>query len=289
MLTISVIIWCLFIEVVPSEKDGSQLPKTLQLETGKCWGYEEDCDWSRKLGEPDCDENARGWNGEIDPKKTFYNQADFGYLKEKLQTMKTFCKPKKNVKAASKLQCSENMEFCTASNVALDFRKLKDRVRSENLKYKMDIFSEGDIQLSGCHLDQEALKSNLEFMSPLQSWSPELQHVKVNDDRSDECDVTLDKPVFIMKLDASVNMYHHFCDFFNLYLSLHLNYSLSGMDPSVWNTDKHILLLENIPTARKSPFSPSWFAFTKNPLIDLNEVAGKIVCVKEAVFPLLAR
>ena len=28
------------------------------------------------------------------------------------------------------------------------------------------------------------------------------------------------RPVILMKLDAYVNMYHHFCDFINVYMSL---------------------------------------------------------------------
>ena len=40
------------------------------------------------------------------------------------------------------------------------------------------------------------------------------------------CDVRIEKPTFFMKIDATVNMYHHFCDFFNLYASLHINGSI---------------------------------------------------------------
>ena len=31
------------------------------------------------------------------------------------------------------------------------------------------------------------------------------------------CDIVVNEPTFIIKLDAGVNMYHHFCDFINLY------------------------------------------------------------------------
>uniref|UniRef100_A0A1I7WMA2 Protein FAR1-RELATED SEQUENCE n=1 Tax=Heterorhabditis bacteriophora TaxID=37862 RepID=A0A1I7WMA2_HETBA len=60
----------------------------------------------------------------------------------------------------------------------------------------------------------------------LQSWAHELEHFEslssfaVN---SNNCDVVFEKPTVIMKLDASVNMYHHFCDFVNLYASQHIN------------------------------------------------------------------
>jgi protein O-GlcNAc transferase len=44
-----------------------------------------------------------------------------------------------------------------------------------------------------------------------------------------------------MKIDASVNYYHHFCDFFNLYASLHINSTDAGM----FSRDVHILVWEN--------------------------------------------
>ena len=136
-------------------------------------------------------------------------------------------------------------------------------------------------------LGTKTLEDNLEFMSPLQSWAPELRNIEVKDDA--KCDITFEEPVFITKLDASVNMYHHFCDFFNLYLSLHLNYSLGGTEASAWDTDKRVLLLENSPSGHKSPFSASWSAFTQHPVLELTQMAGKVVCFKKAVFPLLAR
>ena len=44
-------------------------------------------------------------------------------------------------------------------------------------------------------------------------------------------------PTMLIYLDATVNMYHHFCDFFNLYASLHLNTS-SG--EAMFNTDVQV-------------------------------------------------
>ena len=93
----------------------------------------------------------------------------------------------------------------------------------------------------------------------------------------------------VMKLDATVNMY--FCDFLNLYLSLHMNHSLGGLeDSAAWARDKRVLILENSPRGGHwSPFSAAWAAFTRHPVTDLTQVAGKVVCIKNAVFALPAR
>lgn len=53
----------------------------------------------------------------------------------------------------------------------------------------------------------------------------------------DHCDIIFEKPTIIMKLDAAVNLYHHFCDFFNLYASLHLNQTFDqDVDIILWDT-----------------------------------------------------
>ena len=192
---------------------------------------------------------------------------------------------------ASDLRCSNNLEFCSATNIALDFTKLEERVHKENLKYKMDIFGPGELQLRGCELDRALLRANLDHMSPLQSWAPELRHIATPGPGAGRCDLTLEQPVVVMKLDATVNMYHHFCDFFNLYLSLHMNHSLGGLeDSAAWARDKRVLILENAARGgHRSPFSAAWAAFTRHPVTDLTQVAGKVVCIKNAVFALPAR
>ena len=40
-----------------------------------------------------CDPEVKGWNGEPDPRKTFFKQADFGFLVEKRRTVKKYCQP----------------------------------------------------------------------------------------------------------------------------------------------------------------------------------------------------
>lgn len=51
------------------------------------------------------------------------------------------------------------------------------------------------------------------------------------------CDVIFERPTWVIKLDAAVNMYHHFCDFINLYASQFVNGSFSqDVDILWWDT-----------------------------------------------------
>lgn len=50
------------------------------------------------------------------------------------------------------------------------------------------------------------------------------------------CDEIIHEPTMVVKLDATVNMYHHFCDFVNLYASLHFNRTAySDVNIIVWD------------------------------------------------------
>lgn len=82
---------------------------------------------------------------------------------------------------------------------------------------------------------------------------------------------------------SAVNMYHHFCDFFNLYASLHVN----STNPSTFSKDNHILVWETY--TYDSAFKETFTAFTDNPIWDLKTFRGKVVCFKNVVLPLLPR
>lgn len=78
-------------------------------------------------------------------------------------------------------------------------------------------------------------------------------------------------------------MYHHFCDFFNLYASLHLNMS----HPTAFSRDVQIIIWETYPYS--SSFAEIWKAFSMNSILTLRNFIGKTVCFKNVVFPLLPR
>ena len=90
------------VSLVQAQLDQLQLPRSLQLEPGSCWGYEDTCSWEARAGAgagPRCEPGARGWGGEPDPRRTFHQQADFGHLAEKLRTMKPYCRAQASTEA----------------------------------------------------------------------------------------------------------------------------------------------------------------------------------------------
>lgn len=69
----------------------------------------------------------------------------------------------------------------------------------------MDVLKEG--QIGGyCTLNEKKLQENADHISPLQSWGPELRNFRKLPHRPivhGDCDVIIEKPTFIMKIDAS--------------------------------------------------------------------------------------
>ncbi|KAI1278719.1 EGF domain-specific O-linked N-acetylglucosamine transferase [Halotydeus destructor] len=145
------------------------------------------------------------------------------------------------------------------------------------MKYSGDVLSDGQVMAAQCDYDKESFSKLGAHKSPLQSWFEEMEHFTVVEKL--ECDITIDKPVYIMKLDATVNMYHHFCDFVNLYLTQHLNNS--------FGLDNNILIWDTFPY--RSNFGLTFKAFTKNPIMNLSSFRGKKVCFDDVVFSFLPR
>lgn len=74
------------------------------------------------------------------------------------------------------------------------------------MRYSMDVLKQGEIG-GYCKFNEEKLKEQLEHVSALQSWAPELRYFERLDQRpiqEDLCEVVIDKPTFIMKIDASL-------------------------------------------------------------------------------------
>lgn len=230
-----------------------------------------------------CDGKPNGWaQSKAEQEAIFYEQGDFGYIRNRLKELKLFCIPKNSsgdneyLQNTSQLECTRYLRFCRGRNIVIDLSKLLQL--PEPIKYRSDVLDYGMIGGFNCSLNKAALLQEHQHKSPLQSWYDELQHYTVYKNNSD-CDIVLKKPTFIMKLDATVNMYHHFCDFVNLYASLHLNNSFS--------TDNHILIWDTMPY--RGNFAVVAKAFTKNPVLSLGPLKGKKICLVDAVFPLLPR
>uniref|UniRef100_A0A182X0S2 EGF domain-specific O-linked N-acetylglucosamine transferase n=1 Tax=Anopheles quadriannulatus TaxID=34691 RepID=A0A182X0S2_ANOQN len=247
-----------------------------------CWGYEEGCTERNRYANHSCPGSHIGYvkskQAQLD---TFYSQADFGFVRDQMRETRIMCEPQ--FPHDSSLECSKYLRFCRGRNLMLNFTDLVRR--TEPLRYKMDVLGPG--QIGGhCRLHGERLRDELQHISPLQSWGPELRFFERLERPPIEtgvCDVVIERPAFIMKIDAAINMYHHFCDFLNLYASLHVNLSHAGG----FDTDTQVLVWESFTYA--SPFADTFKVFSKHPIADLKTYAGKVVCFKNVVLPLLPR
>ncbi|PNI79870.1 EOGT isoform 6 [Pan troglodytes] len=203
-----------------------------------CWGYEKSCKPEFRFGYPVCSYVDMGWTDTLESAEDiFWKQADFGYARERLEEMHVLCQPKET--SDSSLVCSRYLQYCRATNLYLDLRNIK---RNHD-RFMEDFFQSGEIG-GHCKLDIRTLMSEGQRKSPLQSWFAELQSYTQLNFRPIEdakCDIVIEKPTYFMKLDAGVNMYHHFCDFINLYITQHVNNSFStDVYIVMWDTDGKI-------------------------------------------------
>lgn len=247
-----------------------------------CWGHELDCDVNKRFQTPTCPGEHHGWvQSKTAQVNTFYNQADFGYIQNQINELSLICEP--HYITDSSLECSKYLRFCRGRNLLFDFRDLAQR--KELIRYHMDVLKPQQL-LGHCQFNRTRLEAELDHMGALQSWAPELRNFDVLPTSlmaSGACDLVVDTPTFIMKIDATYNMYHHFCDFFNLYASLFVNQS----HPLAFHTDSRILIWETYPY--DSPFAETFKAFSDNPVWTLNDFKGKRVCFRNVVLPLLPR
>ncbi|XP_062979493.1 EGF domain-specific O-linked N-acetylglucosamine transferase isoform X2 [Elgaria multicarinata webbii] len=207
----------------------------------------------------------------------FWKQADFGYVKERINEVKIHCKPK--AMGDSSLECSRYLQYCRATNLYVDLRTPE---RNHD-RFNEDFFKRG--QIGGhCTLDVQNFLAEGQRKSPLQSWFAELQtYTELNSSSMEDgsCDVIIDKSTYFMKFDAGVNMYHHFCDFVNLYITQHVT--------NLFSTDVNIVMWDTSAYGYGDLFSETWKAFTDNEIIHLKAYDSKRVCFKEAIFTLLPR
>jgi protein O-GlcNAc transferase len=236
-----------------------------------CWGYEKNCKNNASLIQ--CPDDSRGWTASKEKQiEEFWRTADFGYIAEKRNELREFCSPS----PSSSLECVDHLRFCRGKNLYIDFRHTETSKHTD--RYREDILKPGDIG-GNCKLNREDLIKNGDHKSPLQSWFSELQ--VFNETESFSCDLTISKPTIVIKLDSGYNMYHHFCDFINLYISQHMN--------NTFTKDIQIILWDTSQNDYWSFFSSTWNAFSSNRLIHIKEFEGKRVCFQNIIFSFLAR
>ncbi|KAI6221070.1 EGF domain-specific O-linked N-acetylglucosamine transferase [Aphelenchoides besseyi] len=259
--------------------------KTSNGTSTRCWGYEPSCrfedsysaDLLKCYGKSD-------WPGVEDKpshKKLFWTQGDFGLLKQQVDTLRPICES--NDLANSFLECSAHLRWCRGRNLVFDFKNLRAKT---SRRYRDDVIGAGQVG-GNCdsHFDSKLLANRTDELSYLQSWGYELRHYESSEKfRVDDsnCDVIFEKPTYIIKLDASINMYHHFCDFINLFATQFINESFSrDVDIFWWDTSPDGYVDET--------FGATWRAFSSTTPKELIKYDGKRVCFRDAVFSLLAR
>ena len=80
----------------------------------------------------------------------FWTQADFGYVKDVVDSMMKLCKPQHKVRdvcsielnlmlgpqGGSSLSCSKNERFCTARHLYIDFRRFDEIANREKASHE---------------------------------------------------------------------------------------------------------------------------------------------------------
>ncbi|VDN39793.1 unnamed protein product [Gongylonema pulchrum] len=203
-----------------------------ELNNKQCWGYEASCSKKDSFSarKAKCTK-PNSWQKQI-----FKKQADFAKLAEVLSTITPICVS--NYSEGSSLECSSHLRFCRAKNIFFDFHNLNAK---NSKRYRNDVIQKG--QAGGnCNMlfNEAALRSRADEKSYLQSWAHELEHFSsypTFEVSKRQCDVIFEKPTVLIKLDAASSMYHHFCDFVNLYASQHVNGSVDmDIDILWWDT-----------------------------------------------------
>ncbi|XP_078678625.1 EGF domain-specific O-linked N-acetylglucosamine transferase-like [Branchiostoma floridae x Branchiostoma belcheri] len=258
------------------QHDGEFLP---------CWGYEEDCPRQARYSPPVCaQEWQTGRRHRLNNTERFWIDAGFGYVRDQKRQLVPICEARRQ--EGSWLECSEYARHCRGRDLYLDFRRLRiQESRVSANRFRRDILGPGEIG-GRCKVHADTLLSMKGHeVHGLMSWYAELENLTSLNFRptagNENCDVILDRPTYFMKLDMGVNMYHHFCDFLNLYISQHVNGSFS--------TDVNIVVWDTTPRSYWDLFVDTWRAFTDHPLLHIKDYDGKRVCVREAVFSLMPR
>uniref|UniRef100_A0A8C5CNR5 EGF domain-specific O-linked N-acetylglucosamine transferase n=1 Tax=Gadus morhua TaxID=8049 RepID=A0A8C5CNR5_GADMO len=251
-----------------------------------CWGYEKHCALEKRFGYPVCSKADVRWAPTVEAARDlFWKQGDFGYVRERLSEMETLCAASRPVSSLIS-SVPRHTRFCQATNLYLDLRS--PRRGHERSCHCLILTLEDFIQhgeMGGhCSLSRASLAAEGDHKSPLQSWYAELQtYTELDLQPIDDglCDLVIEKPTVFMKLDAGVNMYHHFCDFVNLYVSQHINNSFSrDINLLMWDTSFHTY---------GDLFAETWKAFSDYDIIHLKIYDSKRVCFKDAIFSLLPR
>ncbi|XP_065068055.1 EGF domain-specific O-linked N-acetylglucosamine transferase-like [Rhopilema esculentum] len=246
----------------------------------KCvWGYEDSCTDFKALSRAVCSEveSWRVFNSLDDRLRAFWQENDFGYVRS-FKNLNVICKPKDL--DDSSFECNDRLTFCKGRNIFFDFTSQDGRSIYERAQSKP--FGKGQFGGS-CDVQTEHFRHPDVFRDKLRSWAANdvdsFEALPFKPSESKNCDVTVKTPTIIMDLDFIGSLYHHFCDFFNLYVTLHVNGSLyQPVSIALWQTSEKL-----------GPFKVTWEAFSTEVYPIWQKFSNKKVCFENVVFGLLPR
>ena len=108
-----------------------------------CWGHESNCDSKNsfsanftkcKPSSPDTEKS----------RQMFFNEADFGYVKQRSEDLLNICSSSEQDSSKSSLKCSNQLQFCVGQNIRIDLRDI-ERKSDGSLRYNMDVLKHGQI------------------------------------------------------------------------------------------------------------------------------------------------
>lgn len=244
-----------------------------------CWGYERNCQIIHLM--PVCHGSSLGQaQDEQEQKVIWFGQADFGYILDRRREMTKYCSPDKysNDSYKSSLECTKYFRTCRGQNLYLDFAEVPKRVSLVSEPHKDIIKSIGGWN---CDLQRKRIQEEDGQSGSLQSWFREVGKYSLvaGPDPPEACEVTIEKQAILVKLDHASNMYHYFCNFLNLYATMHLNNRFSDdVEIVIWDSMKP-----------RSSFEMMWSVFSRHPVRVVQEFSNKRVCFKNFIFALLPR
>ena len=106
-----------------------------------CWGHEPDCKVENSFSAnfTKCQKESER------AKDAFFNEADFGYIKQRRENLLNICTPKSEDQTQSSLICSNQLQFCSGKNIRFDFRGIANSRGDGSLRYNMDVLRPGEV------------------------------------------------------------------------------------------------------------------------------------------------
>jgi len=205
--------------------------------------------------------------------------VDFGYVKKKRTQL---------TNVTNGLQCVHHLRMCRGNDMYMEFGTMGNGgvYRTDVVKKIATICRhEDDAECDKKKiLNKQFISDNSDHIGALQSWGSEMKDltsIRIKPGKKPKCDRTIKKDVIFIKIDAGINMYHHFCDFVNLYLTQHLVGEFTqDVQIVIWQTQGRYW----------SYFMDMMKVFSKHPTIHLTEFSDKKICFKGKVtFPHLSR